>query len=129
MTKQFLHLNNCSSKQLIVQYLAGIYMFKVNNKNTRKMCEISLKSTIKTPEWCQSHFYTPWKRQKTKDFLTFSGCIGMWLASFWCLYCYFWTYFTPSSSVSIVNFEQINAGWVVYLKHKKKRCKLLKIKN
>ena len=24
------------------------------------------------------------------------------------------TYFTPCSSVSIVNFEQVNAGWVVY---------------
>ena len=23
------------------------------------------------------HFYTPWKRQKTKDFLTFSGDIEM----------------------------------------------------
>ena len=25
------------------------------------------------------------------------------------------TYFTPGSSVSIVNFEQVNAGWVVYI--------------
>ena len=25
-----------------------------------------------------SHFYTPWKRQKTKGFLTFSGGIEMW---------------------------------------------------
>ena len=24
------------------------------------------------------HFYTPWKRQKTKGFLTFSGVIEMW---------------------------------------------------
>ena len=23
-----------------------------------------------------------------------------------------WTYFTPCSSVSIVNFEQVNAAWV-----------------
>ena len=27
------------------------------------------------------------------------------MASFWCLYCYILTYFTPCSSVSIVNFE------------------------
>ena len=33
------------------------------------------------------------------------------LASFWCLYCYLWTYFTPCSSVSFVDFEQINADW------------------
>ena len=32
------------------------------------------------------------------------------LASFWHLYCELWTYFTPFSSVSIVNFEQVNAG-------------------
>ena len=31
---------------------------------------------------------------------------------FWCLYCYLWTYFAPCSSVSIVNFVQVNAGWV-----------------
>ena len=34
------------------------------------------------------------------------------LASFWCLYCKLWTYFIPCSSVFIVNFEQVNAGWV-----------------
>ena len=33
------------------------------------------------------------------------------LASFWCLYCELWTYFTPCFSVSIVNFEHGNAGW------------------
>ena len=25
-----------------------------------------------------------------------------------------WTYFTPCSCVSIVNFEQVNAGWVSF---------------
>ena len=29
---------------------AGIYLLKVNNRNTRKMCEICSKLTIKTPE-------------------------------------------------------------------------------
>ena len=29
---------------------ANIYLLKVNNRNTRKRCEICLKSTIKTPE-------------------------------------------------------------------------------
>ena len=32
---------------------ANIYLFKFNNKNTRKRCESCLKLTIKTPEWCQ----------------------------------------------------------------------------
>ena len=30
--------------------LAGNYMFKVNNRNTRTRCEIYSKLTIKTPE-------------------------------------------------------------------------------
>ena len=34
-------------------------------------------------------------------------------ASFWCLYCQLWTYFTLCSSVSIVNFEHVIAGWVI----------------
>ena len=32
---------------------ANIYLFKVNNRNTRKMCEICSKLTITTPEWRQ----------------------------------------------------------------------------
>ena len=35
------------------------------------------------------------------------------LASFWYLYCKLWAYSTPCSSVSIVNFEPVIAGWVV----------------
>ena len=34
------------------------------------------------------------------------------MKSFWCLYCYLWRYFTPCSSVSIVDFEHVNDGWV-----------------
>ena len=30
---------------------ANIYLIKVNNRNTRKRCEIFSKLTIKTPEW------------------------------------------------------------------------------
>ena len=33
-------------------------------------------------------------------------------SSSWYLYSQLWTYFTPFSSVSVVNFEQVNAGWV-----------------
>ena len=32
---------------------ANIYLFKVDNRNTRKRCEISSKLTIKTTERCQ----------------------------------------------------------------------------
>ena len=68
---------------------AGIYMLKVNNRNTRARCEICWKLTIKIPE----------RR----------------LASFWYIYCYIWTYFTPCSSISIVNFEHVIAGWESFL--------------
>ena len=34
---------------------AGNYMFKVNNRNTRRRCEICPKLTIKTPE--QRHWH------------------------------------------------------------------------
>ena len=66
---------------------ANIYLFKVNNRNTTKRCEICSKLTIKTPT--RRH----WRR---------SGFFGG-----------FWTYFTPISSVYIVDFEQIDVRWVV----------------
>ena len=56
---------------------AGIYLLKVNNRNTRTRCEICSKLTIKTPERRQ------WRRS------------GVFIVNF--------------SSVSIVNFEQVNA--------------------
>ena len=33
---------------------ANIYLFKVNNRNIKKRCEIYSKLTIKTPEQCHS---------------------------------------------------------------------------
>ena len=41
--------------------VAGIYLLKVNNRNTRARCEISSKLTIKIPEqrqWRRSGFFT-----------------------------------------------------------------------
>ena len=51
-------------------------------------------------------------------------------ALFWCLYCLLWTYFTPCSSVSIVNFEQVNAGWgKTFRRHPGKKICQLSIQN
>ena len=61
-------------------YTAGIYLLKVNNRNSRTRCGICSELTIKTLERRQ------WRQ--------------------------LWTYFTPCSSVSIVNFEHVIAGWV-----------------
>ena len=35
---------------ILISFSANIYLFKVNNRNTRKMCEICSKLKIKTPE-------------------------------------------------------------------------------
>ena len=39
-----------TSWKLLSQFPANIYLLKVNNRNTRKRCEICSKLTIKTPE-------------------------------------------------------------------------------
>ena len=49
------------------------------------------------------------------------------MTSFWSLYCSHRRYFTPCSFVSIDNFGQVNAGWIVTPKeHRKKYFQTLK---
>ena len=48
--KNILKLDNKNNR---TEYPANIYLFKVNNRNTRKRCEICSKLTIKTPERLQ----------------------------------------------------------------------------
>ena len=64
-------------------------MFKVNNKDTRKSCEICSKLTIKLPE----------RRHQR--------CFGVFNVNFKHI-----SYFTSFFSVSIVDFEQVNVTWV-----------------
>ena len=59
------------------------YMFEVNNRNITARCEICSKLTIKTPERCY------WRRSGV--FIVNSEHISL------------------CSSVSVVNFEQVNA--------------------
>ena len=47
---QALAIGFLSISQAIAVNSANIYLFKVNNRNTRKKCEICSKLTIKTPE-------------------------------------------------------------------------------
>ena len=53
---------------------AGIYLFKVNNGNTRKMFEICSKLTIKTPEryWRRSGVFIDNLEQISHIVLVFS---------------------------------------------------------
>ena len=64
---------------------AGIYVSKVNNRNTRARCEICSKLTIKIPERRQ------WRRS------------GIFVVNF--------EHISPYSSVPIVNFEHVIVGW------------------
>ena len=63
---------------------AGIYLLKVNNRNTRIKCEICSKLTVKTPE--RPH----WRRS------------GVFIANF--------EHISHFSSVYIVNFEHVVPG-------------------
>ena len=74
-----------SKLKLISQFPAKIYLFKVNNRNTRKRCKICSKLTKKTPEQHCLH---------SVAFIV-----------------NFFNYFLPFSSVSIVDFEQVNVFW------------------
>ena len=64
--------NHYSQSGIFNIYLVIIYLFKFNNRNTRKMCEICSKLTIKTPEQCHWHI--------SHLFLQFWLC---WLGYFW----------------------------------------------
>ena len=71
-------------------YAANIYLFQVNNKSTRKRCEICSKLTIKTPERRQ--------RRRSGVFIVNSEHISHLF-----------------SSVSVIDFEQVNVSWVVFV--------------
>ena len=70
---------------MIKLYPANIYLFKVNNRNTRKRWNM-LKVSKKTSERCH------WR------------CSGVFIVNF-----------EPFSSVSLVDFEQVNVGWIIIL--------------
>ena len=72
----------------VIDEPAGIYLVKVNNRNTRTRCEICLKLTIKIPKRRQ------WRRS------------DVFIVKF------IVKYFTPCSNVSIVDFELATADRV-----------------
>ena len=46
--------------------------------NKRAIFQVVYQKVLLTHFSLVSHFYTPWKRQKTFGFLTFSGGIEIW---------------------------------------------------
>ena len=74
-------------KKILAHYPANIDLFKANNRNTRQRCKICLELTIKTP----ARRY--WRHS------------GMFIVNFDHISHFF-------SSVSVVDFEQINVSLV-----------------
>ena len=72
-----------NSTSVGVGQTSDIYVFKVNNKNTKLICWMCLKLIVNSPGW--RHL--------------------VWLS---CLYCKFWAHFRQSFGIFIVDFEQVN---------------------
>ena len=62
---------------LASKYPTNIYLFKVNNGNTRKKCEICSKLTIKTPEQRRSGVFIVNFEHISQLFLVFLLCLKL----------------------------------------------------
>ena len=61
---------------------AGIYLFKVNNRNIRARCEICLKSAIKTPERCSYRNQSIDMQSKSMDWFLYGRRSGLFIVNF-----------------------------------------------
>ena len=52
-TKEACGMSQVPDDEDFLQCSAKVFLFKVNNRNTRKRCETCSKLTIKTSDWCQ----------------------------------------------------------------------------
>ena len=105
--------NSIFTLKLLLRYNpTNIHLFKVNNRNTRKRCEICSKLTIKTPK----------RRPIEAQCSTFPANIYLIKINNRntrkrCVMCSMSTIKTPErrhwlfSSVSVVDFEQVNVSW------------------
>ena len=80
----------------------GIYMFKVNNRNTRTRCEICSKLALKTPERCR-HLLAQSKHWKYENDVWYLFKVNNK-----------YTKTSLTSGVFIVNFEQISHIMLVF---------------
>ena len=76
-------------------YILSSHLLVQSKHYEKWACEIYSKLTIKTSE----------RRHRRR-----SNILIVSFGVFWCFYCELWTSFTPSSSFSIVEFEQLNVS-------------------
>ena len=90
--KLLIQWTHCQTLIKAQQFLNNFnLLFKVNNKNTRKRCDVCSKLTIRALE-----DLTDWRGS------------GVFIAMFYTYLTPFKTNWTPFSNVSIVNFERVN---------------------
>ena len=88
-------------------------MIELRNRTTIVFCHIFWMHTMLGHFYCRDYiriiissqmvwnmFKVNIKNTRTKS-----------LTSFWCFYCWLGTYFKSFSSVSIIDFEQVNVSW------------------
>ena len=117
---------------------ASIYLFKTNNRKTKKRCEICSNLTIKIPRRRRHQVSIVNFEHKSNLFLFFllltlikSMPAGKWLCKWFSsgIYCQLWTYFTHNFRIFLVDFEKANAEatFSCKLKKKYKHCLWAKI--
>ena len=79
---------------------AGIYLLKINNKDTRTRCKICSKLTVKTPEWLL--------------FLNRSISVSFWMI-FFLQYCTIWWFSLGGGRSSDKTYTYLREGIVILL--------------
>ena len=107
--------DQCRANQLTVfckrcnigRFPDNIYLFKVNNRNSTKRCDICSKLTIKKPERHQLCFSWVLLLNLSK-FHTFFYCFYCWLWASKCLLGYDWLFPYPENNYLLkVNIETL----------------------
>ena len=89
-------------------WLMILPLMNANFLGTSLWCFPCRHLLVQNQQWKHQHIVWNLFKVKYKDIRTTS------LTSFWCFYCWLWTYFTHCfTDIShIVDFEQVYSGWV-----------------
>ena len=90
-----------SLNKMLLHYPAGIYLLKVNNRNTEIRCEISSKLTVKTPE-----------RRQACNFIKKETLTRVFSCEFYEISKNTFSYWTPPVAASVVS--EVDSGILHY---------------